>query len=177
MAPPKKLPETMDLHIRAPIALVADLDAWVLEAQQELPGGSGITRTDLNPDGPDPGSPPEGRRRAPGDAEGQGEAMTENKTEKPNGHDPIAVEMLAVLKGMAADIAGIRGDVSALNGRVDALGADLSSVKNELSSLRAETRAEFILLREEVHELRTELREDLGARVRKLEEAVFKKAS
>ena len=47
MAPRKKLAETADLHIRAPVTLLAALDEWTEELKGELPGGSGITRTDL----------------------------------------------------------------------------------------------------------------------------------
>ena len=43
----KKLPETAPLYIRAPVTLLAALDEWVEEVKSELPGGSGITRTDL----------------------------------------------------------------------------------------------------------------------------------
>ena len=43
----KKLPETTPLYLRVPSVLVQELDEWVEESARSLPGGSGITRTDL----------------------------------------------------------------------------------------------------------------------------------
>jgi hypothetical protein len=44
---PKRLPSTKAVHILLPEETVEALDAWVVEAQATLPGGSGITRADL----------------------------------------------------------------------------------------------------------------------------------
>ena len=67
------------------------------------------------------------------------------------------------------------------NARLDTTNAELAAfkaeVRNELSGLRVDVHAGLDEVRREVHDLRTELREDLGARVRRLEEAVFKRAS
>jgi chromosome segregation ATPase len=117
---------------------------------------------------------------------------------KDNGHDPLSVQMVEILGKIHHELVNVRGamgelraDVQATNTRLDAtntrldatntrldtlhedvvaLRAEVTGIRNEVQSLRQETRVEL----EGIHE---ELRDDLGARVRRLEEAVFKRAS
>jgi len=88
-----------------------------------------------------------------------------------NGHDPLTVEMIAVLKG-------IRSDIQATNTRLDtlreemheelgALRAEVTSVKNEVSGLRVEIRADL----EDIRSTQS----DHGARIARLEERTVKR--
>ena len=98
-----------------------------------------------------------------------------------SGHDLLTVPMVDILGKIHVELVGMREALNGTNARLDTTNAELAAfkaeVRNELSGLRVDVHAGLDEVRREVHDLRTELREDLGARVRRLEEAVFKRAS
>ena len=116
---------------------------------------------------------------------------------KDNGHDPLTVQMVEILGKIHQELVNVRGAVGELrtdvqatnarldttNARLDTTNARLDTLHEDVVGLRAEVtgiRNEVISLRQETHVelegIREELRDDLGARVRRLEEVVFKRA-
>ena len=123
---------------------------------------------------------------------------------KDNGHDPLTVQMVEILGKIHQELVNVRGAVGELrtdvqatnarldttnarldttNARLDTTNARLDTLHEDVVELRAEVtgiRNEMVSLRLETHVelegIREELRDDLGARVRRLEEVVFKRA-
>jgi hypothetical protein len=93
---------------------------------------------------------------------------------KDNGHDPLTVQMVDLLRE-------IRDGIKATNASLEAF---RDETRGELTDIRGELREihhEIAETNVRVTDLRNDMREQLGgpveARLRRLEDAVFKKAS
>jgi hypothetical protein len=98
-------------------------------------------------------------------------------TEKTNGHDPMTVQMVELLREIRDEIRTSRDETRALredvNARLDALKTVTENAHRHIHERIDEAHAEAIRNTEE----RTAVPDGLVARIERLEAAVFKKAS
>jgi predicted nucleic acid-binding Zn-ribbon protein len=111
---------------------------------------------------------------------------------KSNGHDPATTQMIAVLERIELEIRGMRKDftgsintltgrVDTLTGRIDALverveetNAELAAFKQEVSTRLTDLHHTVADTNVRVTDLSNEVRVEVGGRLNRLEDAVFK---
>jgi hypothetical protein len=94
-----------------------------------------------------------------------------------NGHDPATKQMVEILTKIHGELAALRSDFNAFR---DETRGELTDIRGELVAFKDETRTVLTDIRADVHAIRGELidtRGDHAARLRRLEDAVFKTAA
>jgi hypothetical protein len=94
-----------------------------------------------------------------------------------NGHDPATKQMVEILTKIHAELAALHSDLNAFR---DETRGELTDIRGELVAFKDETRTALTEIRADVHAIRGEFidtRSDHAARIRRLEEAVFKTAA
>lgn len=101
-----------------------------------------------------------------------------------NGHDPATAQRVEILHKIHVELVGVRAALNDTNTRLDTTNARLETFREEVHGDLGARRADVTGIRNELSELRVELRADLDdarssyeARLARLEAAVFKKAS
>jgi chromosome segregation ATPase len=100
-----------------------------------------------------------------------------------NGQDPATIQMVELLGAIYREMQGMRGELNGMRSELNGMRSELRATNERLDTLHDDV----VDLRADVHELRAEvhaIREDLvntkgdhAARLRRLEDAVFKPAA
>jgi hypothetical protein len=94
-----------------------------------------------------------------------------------HGHDRVTAQMVEILTKIHGELAALHSDFNLFR---DETRGELTDIRGELVAFKDEARAALTEIRDDFHAIRGELidtRADHAARLRKLEEAVFKTAA